>query len=261
MALSSFCLTASPGRIRCGGYNCGEAVLSCVAAASHAATSRRLLCLCMCSCGIVCRHSLAPAGVAAARSRKFQFGARPVLSVGLLRPKSKGLVARGRNPASKAKDTGCPIKPGMTDKGTTNDPGPITPPSPRPSPTRGEGVEEEAVCVSKTTASYAAISWRLRAWLRPGPANSIWGRGLFERSEFRSPHHRDRGKGTRRATPGRRWFWVLLPKQKDLGVWGRTPTSFPSSCGGETPQSFDLIFTADSGRASVPRWLRPSACA
>ena len=55
--------------------------------------------------------------------------------------------------------------------------------------------------------------------------NSIWGRGLSERSEFRSPHLRDRGKGTRRATPGRPWFWVLLPKQKDLVVRGRNPAS------------------------------------
>ena len=39
-------------------------------------------------------------------------------------------------------------------------------------------------------------SWRLRAWLRPGPVRSIWGRGLSERSEFRSPSKRDRGKGT-----------------------------------------------------------------
>ena len=53
--------------------------------------------------------------------------------------------------------------------------------------------------------------------------NSMWGRGLFERSEFRSPNLRDWGKGTRRATPGRQWFWVLLPKQKDLGARGRTP--------------------------------------
>ena len=57
---------------------------------------------------------------------------------------------------------------------------------------------------------------RLRAWLRPGPANSMWGRGLSERSEFRSPRNRDWGTGTRRATPGRQWFWVLLPKQKSL---------------------------------------------
>ena len=27
---------------------------------------------------------------------------------------------------------------------------------------------------------------------------------------------RARGKGTRRAVPGRPWFWVLLPKQKSL---------------------------------------------
>ncbi len=67
--------------------------------------------------------------------------------------------------------------------------------------------------------------------------NSVWGRGLFERSEFRSPNLRDRGKGTRRATPGRQWFWVLLPKQKDLGARGRHPAFSPSSCGGETPHS------------------------
>ena len=54
-----------------------------------------------------------------------------------------------------------------------------------------------------------------------------WGRGLSERSEFRSPNNRDWGKGTRRATPGRPWFWVLLPKQKDLGVRGRNPASSP----------------------------------
>ena len=53
--------------------------------------------------------------------------------------------------------------------------------------------------------------------------NSMWGRGLSERSEFHSPNKRDRGKGPRRATPGRPWFWVLLPKQKDLVVRGRSP--------------------------------------
>ena len=68
-----------------------------------------------------------------------------------------------------------------------------------------------------------ATSRRLRAWLRPRPENSIWGRGLSERSEFRSPSKRDWGKGTRKATPGREWFWVLLPKQKDLVVRGRNP--------------------------------------
>ena len=57
--------------------------------------------------------------------------------------------------------------------------------------------------------------------------NSSWGRGLSERSEFRSPNNRDWGKGTRRATPGRQWFWVLLPKQKDLAVRGRNPARIP----------------------------------
>ena len=66
-------------------------------------------------------------------------------------------------------------------------------------------------------------------------------RGLFERSEFRSPHSRDWGAGTRRATPGRQWFWVLLPKQKDLVARGRNPASFPSSRGDETPRAFLLL--------------------
>ncbi len=57
--------------------------------------------------------------------------------------------------------------------------------------------------------------------------NSMWGRGLSERSEFRSPSKWDRGKGPRRATPGRPWFWVLLPKQKDRVVRGRNPASIP----------------------------------
>ena len=69
----------------------------------------------------------------------------------------------------------------------------------------------------------------------PQSRDLVGGRGLFERSEFRSPHNRDWGAGTRRATPGRQWFWVLLPKQKDLGVRGRHPAVLPSACGAETP--------------------------
>ncbi len=66
----------------------------------------------------------------------------------------------------------------------------------------------------------------------------IWGRGLSERSEFRSPNLRDWGKGTRRATPGRQWFWVLLPKQKDLGVRGRNPANpSPLVARGRNPAS------------------------
>ena len=88
-----------------------------------------------------------------------------------------------------------------------------------------------------------AMSWRLRAWLRPGPETCCWGRGLSERSEFRSPSKRDRGKGTPGATTGREWFWVLLPKQKDLVVRG-----------GETPPTSrflllnELVETLDAQR-------------
>ena len=60
--------------------------------------------------------------------------------------------------------------------------------------------------------------------------NPMWGQGLSEQSEFRSPNLRDRGKGPQRATPGRPWFWVLLPKQKDLVARGRNPArTSPSS--------------------------------
>ena len=75
---------------------------------------------------------------------------------------------------------------------------------------------------------YGVISLRLRAWLRRSPENFICGRGLSERSEFRSPDLRDCGTGTRRATPGRQWFWVLLPKQKDLVARGRNPAARPA---------------------------------
>ena len=82
---------------------------------------------------------------------------------------------------------------------------------------------------------------------------SVWGRGLSERSEFRSPNLRDWGKGTRRATPGRQWFWVLLPKQKDLGVQGRNPArtppllSFPQVFSGNpVSQSLYLCFCLSS---------------
>ena len=98
-----------------------------------------------------------------------------------------------------------------------------------------------------------AIPWRhLKAPAgEAAPQSRIyWGRGLFERSEFRSPNNRDRGKGTRRATPGRPWFWVLLPKQKDLAVRGRNPARpSPSACGDETPQESPPLAALRRARA------------
>ena len=105
--------------------------------------------------------------------------------------------------------------------------------APVPNPMWGRGLS--VVVVAASHAAFPLRLWQLspRHSMAPPPGacgrgcapapNSMWGRGLSERSEFRSPHLRDRGKGTRRATPGRPWFWVLLPKQKDLGVRGRTP--------------------------------------
>ena len=89
---------------------------------------------------------------------------------------------------------------------------------------------------------------------------SIWGRGLSERSEFRSPSNRDRGKGTRRATPGRPWFWVLLPKQKDLAVRGRnpartfSPSVIPDLIRDPEPLSFAVVAASVVIRHKTPDW-------
>ena len=91
-------------------------------------------------------------------------------------------------------------------------------PSCHPRPDRGSRVfvfcRDRPPCLSKHGACGRGCA--------PVP-NPMWGRGLSERSEFRSPNLRHWGKGPRRATPGRPWFWVLLPKQKDLVVRGRNP--------------------------------------
>ncbi|MGB5054066.1 MAG: hypothetical protein WBO24_06700, partial [Nitrospirales bacterium] len=58
---------------------------------------------------------------------------------------------------------------------------------------------------------------------RPSPAADFGGRrALFERSEFARRRRRQTTQGTRRATPRPPWFWVLLPKQKDLACRGET---------------------------------------
>ena len=70
---------------------------------------------------------------------------------------------------------------------------------------------------------------------------------------------------TRRAAPGRPWFWILLPKQKDLAVRGRNPASIPSRragatprkhslspCGGETPQAFPLVHSNGKRHEACP---------
>ena len=55
--------------------------------------------------------------------------------------------------------------------------------------------------------------------MQPTPEKS---RALFERSEFARRRSRRTAQGTRRATPRPTWFWVLLPKQKDLATRGET---------------------------------------
>ena len=82
--------------------------------------------------------------------------------------------------------------------------------------------------------SNGAIPRRLRAWLRPSPETLVGGEDCLSEASSAAQTFRDRGKGTRRAAPGRQWFWVLLPKQKDLGARRKNPLS---SRGAETPQN------------------------
>ena len=85
--------------------------------------------------------------------------------------------------------------------------------------------------------------------------NPMWGRGLSERSEFRSPKLREWGKGTPPgATPGRQWFGVLLPKQKGprrAGPKPREPLCVPEN----SPSKWGVLWeeeAASAASASVP---------
>ena len=112
----------------------------------------------------------------------------------------------------------------------------------------------------------------------PVPRSS-WGRGLFERSEFRSPnlsgpgqrHPKGRArapmvlgpfaetKGSRRAgtkprktLPPRRAG--TKPRSPPLGVRGRTPAKpSPSSCGAETPQRTPPAYPNKSWSLRLPK--------
>ena len=85
-----------------------------------------------------------------------------------------------------------------------------------------------------------SISRRLRAWLRPRPENSIWRRGLSERSEFRSPSKRDWGKGT-----------LLGPRPGANGFGSFCRNKRTSSCGGETPPRKALLHVQIIGEGGV----------
>ena len=75
--------------------------------------------------------------------------------------------------------------------------------------------------------------------------NSIWGRGLFERSEFRSPH--PSGLGQRHQEGHARAPLVL-------GPFAETPQSSPASRGAATPQVFlpQVARGRNPARASSP---------
>ncbi len=79
-----------------------------------------------------------------------------------------------------------------------------------------------------------AITWRhLKApagVAAPQSRNQLGGEDCLSEASSAALTFRDRGKGTRRAAPGRQWFWVLLPKQKDFAVRGRNPAKPSPFC-------------------------------
>ncbi|GJL59781.1 MAG: hypothetical protein NPIRA03_26380 [Nitrospirales bacterium] len=63
---------------------------------------------------------------------------------------------------------------------------------------------------------------------------------MFEPSDFAQDKLRELGRSSKVSAPplqkgqtGRQWFWVLLPKQKDLAARGRTPET--SEIGKDAP--------------------------
>ena len=75
----------------------------------------------------------------------------------------------------------------------------------------------------RKTPSDGVISRRLRAWLRPGPAFLFGGEDCLSAASSAAHATGTGAKAPLGATPGRQWFWGLLPKQKDLVVRGRNP--------------------------------------
>ena len=105
----------------------------------------------------------------------------------------------------------------------------------------GEDCLSEASWSSYPRQLLAPCPGRLRAWLRRSPELYFGGEDCLSEASSAAQTFRDCGKGTRRATPGRPWFWVLLPKQKDLVVWGRNPTLFPPRRAGPKPRKHSLL--------------------
>ena len=65
--------------------------------------------------------------------------------------------------------------------------------------------------------------------------NSVWGRGLSERSEFRSLNRWDRGKGPRRPRPGVPGFGSFCRNKRTASCGGATPHCPPLVVRGRTP--------------------------
>ena len=79
------------------------------------------------------------------------------------------------------------------------------------------------VFVVVAAPSHGAIARRLWAWLRPGPETGLGGEDCLSKASSAALEIGTGAKAPPWATPGRQWFWVLLPKQKDLVVRGRNP--------------------------------------
>ena len=97
----------------------------------------------------------------------------------------------------------------------------LFPPSP---PGRGQGEGYSYVLQSYRGISCRHFQGACGRRCAPVP-NPMWGRGLSERSEFRSPNLRDRGKGT-----------LLGPRPGAHGFGSFCRNKRTSACGAEPPQ-------------------------
>ena len=114
-----------------------------------------------------------------------------------------------------------------------------------------------------------AITWRhLRApagVAAPQSRNQLGGEDCLSEASSAAHAIGTGAKAPLRATPGRPWFWVLLPKQKDLAVRGRNPARtflLPLSSSTlviEDPVSLFLVFVGPPlmrPTESAMRWRR-----
>ena len=106
-----------------------------------------------------------------------------------------------------------------------------------------------------------AIPWRhLKGACGRGCApvpNSMWGRGLSERSEFRSPNKRDRGKGTPLGPrPGAHGFGSFCRNKRTSPCGGETPHSSPRRAGPKPRENLSPSVIPGLSPSVIPDLIR-----